>query len=468
MFFVLLIIGIVVLVVTAVRRGPRAAAASAFALAVALPCWTYLEVGAVRIDVRTALALAGLVCVVLHQRSTFRLRPLLADFLVVGLVCTILVSEATSGIVTITVVAEIMLQWLVPYALGRVVFSRLDDVDYLTASIVPVCVVLAAWAVIESITRMNPVGVVLGHVGSLQSMNDLRWGLRRAEGPLTHPIFFGLHLVLLFPFALAAVRKARDEGGPAWHRKLPWIIAAGAFCTMSRGPQLGILITLAAATAVLVPRWRSLVVAPLLLAVVIGFTAGDMVLDLLHRWSGEKPMLIEVDGETVTYTGTLHRLLQVRVYAEAVEHAGWLGYGSLPLRAGQNTVPYVEEHLRQMFSSIDNHYLQFVLQCGYLGLGLFLLLCATTITYAWQAAARSDGATRVLAAGLGGALFALTLLMSSVWLASDYRFMLLAVMGATGGLKLCVQRATSQPATSPAPGSLALQLSPGYRTVAPA
>lgn len=463
MFFVLLTIGIFVLAVTAVRRGPRAAAATAFALAVTLPCWIYLEVGAVRIDVRTALALAGIVCVGVHPCKALRPRLLLADALVVALVGTIIASEALSGIVTLTVVAEIVLQWLVPYALGRLVFSEPVDADHLIAVLVPVCLVLAGWAVVESVTRMNPVGVLLGHVGSLQSMNDLRWGLRRAEGPLTHPIFFGLHLVLLFPFALAAARQARD-GGPAWHRKLPWIVAAGAFCTMSRGPQLGILITLAVATAVLVPRWRSLIMAPLVLAVVVGFTAGDLVLDLLHRWSGEKPMLIELDGETVAYTGTLHRLLQLRVYAEAVEHAGWLGYGSLPLRAAANTVPYVAEHLRQMFSSIDNHYLQFVLQCGYLGLGLFLLLCATTIGYAWQAAAQSEGATRVLAAGLGGALVALTLLMVSVWLASDYRFLLLAVMGSAGGLKLCVPRRAPTGRITPAPNTIELRLSPGYRT----
>lgn len=467
MFFVLLSVGIIVLAVTAVRRGPRAGADAAFALAVALPCWTYLEVGAVRIDVRTALATAGIACIAFHPRSTLRPRLLWIDFLVVGLIGTIIASEATSGIVTITVVAEILLQWLVPYALGRIVFGEPDDVDRLTAALVPVCLVLAGWAVVESVTRTNPVGVLLGHVGSSQSMYDLRWGLRRAEGPLTHPIFFGLHLVLLFPFALAAARKARDDGGPAWHRKLPWIVAAGAFCTMSRGPQLGILITLACAAAVLAPRWRSLIVAPLVLAAVIGFAAGDLVLDLLHRWSGEQPMLIEIDGETVAYTGTLHRLLQLRVYAEAVEHAGLLGYGSLPLRAGQNTVPYVAEHLRQMFSSIDNHYLQFVLQCGWLGLGLFLSLCATSIAYARQAAARSEGATRVLAAGLSGTLVALTLLMSSVWLASDYRFLLLAAMGSAGALQLGVTRRTSTTATPP-PYPLGLQLSPGYRAIVPA
>jgi O-antigen ligase len=116
-----------------------------------------------------------------------------------------------------------------------------------------------------------------------------------------------------------------------------------------------------------------------------------------------------------------------------------------------------------MFSSIDNHYLMFVLQCGFLGLGLFLALCATTTVYAWSAAARADGATRRLAAVMAGSLFALTLLMTSVWLPSDYRFVLLAMMGAAGGLRLiCVAR-RSEVASPLRSSSFPLQLSPGHR-----
>jgi hypothetical protein len=232
---------------------------------------------------------------------------------------------------------------------------------------------------------------------------------------------------------------------------------------MSRGPQLGIVMTLAAATAVLAPRWRWWIVAPLALSAVVSYAASDVVLDLLQRWSHETPSTLLIDGEPVKYTGTTHRLLQVRVYAEAVAHAGCLGYGSIALRAGQTTIPHVDAELRQMFSSIDNHYLQFALQCGYLGLGLFVGLCATTIVYAWRAAARCDGASRVLAAALGGALLSVTLLMSSVWLASDFRFLLLAAMGMAGGLHLSNRRNPSALVQAAPQRAFELRLSPGHR-----
>lgn len=461
MFFVLLILGSAFIGTTAARKGPRAAAAVAFALAVLLPCFTYATVGAVNIDVRTALALVGIGCVVLHPQSELRPKFLLADALVIGLVASIIATESMTGAATLTVAFDIAIGWLVPYWLGRIVLRDADDVDRLIDAVAPICFALAAWAAVESILRVNPIAALFGHVGSSQSMYDLRWGLRRAEGPLTHPIFFGLQLVLLFPFALAAARKAR-EVGPMWRRRLPWIVAAGAFFTMSRGPQLGILMTLAATTALLVPRWRAWIVAPIVLVALIGFTAGDLVLDLLHRWSGETPTTLLIDGEPVKYTGTTHRLLQVRVYAEAVANAGWLGYGSTALRAGQSTIPYVDDDLRQMFSSIDNHYLQFALQCGFLGIGLFVGLCATSISYAWRAAAHSDGAPRVLAAAVGGALLSVTLLVSSVWLASDFRFPLLAVMGLAGGLCL-VYRSAGSTAVEPVPTqSFAFRLSPGH------
>jgi O-antigen ligase len=221
--------------------------------------------------------------------------------------------------------------------------------------------------------------------------------------------------------------------------------------------------TLVATAAVLVPRWRTMIVAPVVLLLAVGLAAGDQVVDFLQRWSGETPSTILIDGEPVRYTGTTHRLLQVRVYAEAVAHAGWLGYGSTALDAQQTTIPYVDEELRQMFSSIDNHFLQFTLQCGFLGIGLFVVLCGASIAYAWQAVKGCDGVSKMLSAAVGGALLSVTLLVSSVWLATDFRFLLLSIMGLAGGLKL-LYVGNAPPVAAPVPfRSPNLRLSPGYR-----
>lgn len=462
MFIILLLLGTTYLVTTAALRGPRAAATSAFVLSLALPCWVYFESGALRIDIRTALALVGLGCVLLHPLSQFSFRPIIADLLLATLVVVQIVSDCLTTDVTPAVAVDIAIQWFVPYALGRIAVRSADDVRRLMPGMVVVCLALSLWSAVESITRINPIGSLVGHVGSIQGMQDLRWGLRRAEGPLTHPIFFGLLLVMLLPFAMQAARMARNGTGPRWWTWTPWCIAGGTLFSMSRGPQMGIGITLLTMFVVLSSRWRAAVLLPVTLFVALGLTAGHAILDVFHSWSGETDhRLILMKGELVPYTGTTHRLLQVEVYADAVAEAGWLGFGSAPLRAGETKIPHVEEHLRQMFSSIDNHYLQFALQVGYLGLGTFVLFCFFGMAYAASCTNVEQGEFRLLFAGITGSLVALTLLMASVWLAGDYRFALLALVGFAGGAKLSLRQTTTEIAAPP-PTVPALRLSPGH------
>jgi hypothetical protein len=473
MFFVLLLIAAGFVVTTAMKQGPRPAIALAFALSLALPCWAYREIGAIRLDVRTAIALVGIGCVLLHPRTALGWRPLAADFVVLALIVSQFCSEALTSVATLTVAADIVVQWLVPYIFGRIVWTSDADGREILPRVAVVCVVLGVWSVVESLARVNPLGMLFGHVGSLQSMYDLRWGLRRAEGPLTHPIFFGLLFVLLLPFALAARKRALDGDGPNWWRWTPWVVAGGAFFTMSRGPQMGILLAAATAVAWLVPRWRAAIVAPMAIGLVCAVSMSSLLVDLLQHWAGEEVrMNILIRGEQVAYTGTMHRLLQLEVYREAVANAGWLGYGTVALRAEGTKIPHIEEHLRQMFASIDNHYLQFVLQSGFLGLGLFLTLCLLGVGYAASGIAGARPEQRWLAAGMSGSLLALTLLMFSVWLGGDYRFVLFTMFGIAGGLRLSRRRQAATtplvssvtiPATAAIDGPLvALRPSPGY------
>src|SRR6516164_195703 len=75
-----------------------------------------------------------------------------------------------------------------------------------------------------------------------------RMGLKRAFGPETHPIYLGLTFVLLLPWALEAARRARAPGGQGWWQALPWLVGGGVVATVSRGPALAGLLTVAAGT----------------------------------------------------------------------------------------------------------------------------------------------------------------------------------------------------------------------------
>jgi len=468
MFFVVLAIAIVVVLRAAVLGGPRATACIGLATIMLAPTWMYREFGAIRLDLRTAVALAIVAGVALHPQTTWRIRLIFADFVAMALVVTQCVSEdLTNPATTAPVFIDIGLQWLLPYVVGRLAWRSYGDAPTLLGPMAAACVVLSVWAAAESILRFNPLGTLLGHAGSLQGMGDLRWGLRRAEGPLTHPIFFGLQLVLMLPFALAAARRSRLGEGPEWWRYVPWITAGGVLFTMSRGPQLGVAVVLLTMIVLVQPHRRAIVLVPVFAAAVFVASAGSWMVDFLHSWSGEEArMTVLIRGEPYAYTGTTHRLLQLRVYEEAVAHAGWFGYGSIGLRAGETKIPYVEDHLRQMFNSIDNHYLQFVLQSGFVGLSLFVLLCLIGIGYAARATFDSANPTAWLSAATAGGLLALTLLMASVWLASDFRMVLLVVVGLAGGMQASRTAESSGEASEPSFVRAALSLSPGHRIAA--
>ncbi|MBL9094431.1 MAG: hypothetical protein JNL96_24630 [Planctomycetaceae bacterium] len=464
MFIAVFILCALVIVGAAVARGPREAAALALATSMLVPNWLLRELGATLIDMRIACALLAVGCVALHPQTRWKLRPNLADFLVVALVVSQIVTELSTSEPFATALIDIAVQWLAPYALGRLAWRSFADGERLLPLLAGCCLVLGAWSAFESITRINPVQIALGYAGSLQGLTDIRWGMKRADGPLMHPIFFGLQMVVLYPFALAASRRAREGLGPKWWRFAPWAAAAGAFFTMSRGPQIGIAATLLTTTAILSPRLRWPILVPAILAAGLLWSGRDAVIDLLHHWSGERPTTaIEIRGEWVPYSGTTHRILQVRVYEEALAHAGWSGYGTAALVGTTQKIPYVEEHLRQMFASIDNHYLQFTLLYGYAGLALFLGLCLLGAWYASTLLRSDDGGFRALGAATFGALVVLTVLFGTVWLAADIRFPLMALVGAAGGMAASRKPADEPSAwTKSVPRLAPLRLVPGH------
>ena len=436
MFISLFIIGAAAIIAAALMRGPRSAIVAGLVASLLIPVWLVVVVGAIVIDLRIAFALAGIACVVMRQKKLSYF-PLASDFVVVLLIGIQMASELLSSSPTMTMFADTALQWLVPYILGRTAWRSFEDGRRLLPAIVTTCAILSAWSVLESITRVNIVNTLLGHSGSLQGQFDLRWGMRRAEGPLSHPIFFGLQMVLLFPATLEAARRAKLGMGPKWWKWMPWVTAAGAFSSMSRGPQMGIGIVLITTVVILAPKWRLTILAPVAIGVAVVASTPNTFLDLLTKWSGEQStMTIDIDGEYYEYSGTTHRILQMKVFAKALQHADWFGYGSVGLRADAMTIPFVEDHLRKMFSSIDNHYLQFALQNGWAGIAAFLTLCFLGIYQAAAAAHDPRNPLPYLSAATAGAIVALTLILSTVWLPTDVRFVLLMVIGMAAGMRM--------------------------------
>lgn len=469
MFLLILSICLVALVATTVTRGSQAALALGVALVLCLPSWMYRDLGGLRLDIRQAVCFVLIACALFDPRAKLGGRIVLCDLLVLALALANLASEMLNDeLVTATMIVNFLAFWILPYTIGRLV--RLDA-EGLKQALPPIALgtaILAAFTVVESITRINVIHLITGHGGSLQAAQDIRWGLRRAEGTLTHPIFFGMALVMTLPWTIEAARWARQRLAPAWWRYLPWLTSAGAFFTMSRGPQMSVLGTLAVITWFRNRTWRPIITCVVVVLAGMATVGREQVIELLHAWSGEtNHQTIDIHGEIYEYSGTTHRMLQFMVFRDALEHTGWFGYGSLPLMAGRNRLPYVEEHLRQMFSSIDNHYIEYTLRAGFVGLGLFVALALTTLVYLAGPAWRTRGETSVFAATLLGVQLLVTINLAAVWFASDFAFVWLLNVGLASSLHSATLAARSAPTPRSTASVLPRFLSPGHPVWSP-
>ena len=416
------------------RAGPgRAVAAGWVPAAFLLPVWMIAGIGSANLDLRTAAALGVLAAfVVAPPASQLRFTP--PDALILMLLLVVAISQNAAGSLRPLTMPEIARKWLLPYLMGRLLLDSTSDIPAMLSGIARAIVGLTGYAMVECFTKINFINVALGKSYDLLEQGEgYRWGLKRAHVMFDHPIFFGMGLVLLLPWALEASRLAKLGKGPKWWRRLPLMMTAALFATVSRGPQIAAMATAGIYYFFRIPKLR----APLLIVAIGGGVGAvvfqEQIIDLLAVIAGEKggdeePIIIKIEGEEVEYTGTNHRVLLFRVYDEPIKRVGWFGYGTE--LAGVE----LEESIAQRFGSIDCHYLLFLLQHGYLGIGSFIILTLVILLDLGRIAIRHTLPEAGLAAGLFGALLAVAVLLMSVWFSPDFAGIWLFSAGLAGRL----------------------------------
>ncbi len=328
MFLAIAFAVVVLLLIVSLTGGLQMAMRFCLPIALLGPTWTYFELGAAHIDIR-AVALGFLIfAYLLKYGVSTRISFNWADLLVTLLLLSELTSLYLSKNFSPTSVPEVMLKWVGPYLFARLLILSNEDIRELVPYLLGSLLALVTLAGIECVTKTNPIHSILGHSGSLASTHGFRWDLRRAEGPMKHPIFFGMALMLLFPWALEARRLATERLGQNWWKIAPLVGALGPFFTMSRGPILGVLITLACIIFLRKPTLRlPMAILSLFCTGMLFFGIGNTIELLEATAEDTKGFPIEINGEEYTYTGTNHRLLQLKVYEKVLADAGWFGFG---------------------------------------------------------------------------------------------------------------------------------------------
>jgi len=404
-----------------------------FLVTLAIPGWFTVTFRSITLDAVTGMAVATVLVLLLRPFPGARSRWVLSDVLVCGIVLAGLVSDAVNRLLIPGTVFELIRSWVLPYLVGRVFLSSWDDMRRTLPVVAVLAAALSVYAIIESLSQTNVLAVATGKKWELlENSEGFRWGLKRAQAITNHPIYFGLLMALTLPWLLAAARQALRGDGPKWWVAIPAVAALGAFVTVSRSAQLAILIVFAADLFFRRPGYR---VPMLILAAALAmalFVFRTEALDLLGSYAGEQEVgrdKVRIYGVEYDYSGTRHRDLLVLAYDEAINQAGWIGYGTMVQDIPRD--PYMDVR----FQSIDNHYLLHYLRYGILGTVAFLAFAAAGAWNLGREALARDGPLSELAAGLFGAFVAVTLMVRGVAFSADFGATWLFVAGLAASMR---------------------------------
>ena len=434
--FYLFSLGILVyMILVASREGGGAALRKSFILVALLgPTWMTYNLRSIRLDfriVQAVLAIAILLAFPPKRPLVFRLS--LTDVLVLARFFSLCISQYLSGALAPLTAFDIAGTWLSTYVVGRVFVQSPEDLKELGRVAAGMLAVVCVLALVEALSKMNPVNTLLGkRFGILESGEGYRWGMKRAQGNVSHPIYNGFQLILFLPFALQLVREGWQWESKRWLALLsPLFLGITIFVTVSRGAQLGYCIAAGFAVFLLKPRLRIPLVIIAVSSAVFLYSVKDVLVEQLGKMAGEnteEARIIMIDGEEVEYTGTKHRLLLLQVYRGPLEQAGLFGWG------GALSGVQIDPELAQRFGSIDSHYVLFYLQYGRIGSYLFVAIMLTVIfNMTWVA--WNPSAWQPWAAGIAAAFVSIGISMSSVWFAPDYAAIWLFVAGLAGNVK---------------------------------
>ncbi len=400
-------------------KGPRTAAWIGWAIALVLaPAWMIKWVGPLSLDPRMSAAMVG-IFLIATSGVPLKFRINLMDLFFVGFFFTVIASQQSNNDLTAGTICVFVRRWVFPYAIGRILLSTRGDLEKLTPILAKFLLICSCMAIVEAITQRNWMNFALGKSFYIldQTSEGFRWGIKRAHGCTEHPIYFGLMLVMLFPFAIEAGRSAFRKAMPRWLLLSPLLTFAAIVVTVSRGAQIASVICLAIQFFFRSPKLRVLLI---ILAIGLGLgkdVVQDKAMEVLSKAAGEKEddeTWVLINGKEYLYTGTRHRMLLFTAYEQGIENTGMLGYGT-----ALKDVP-VYEDARLRFNSIDCHYLVLLLQHGWCGIFVFCGMLGVSIVYSGLAAWRKTEWCAPVCGAMCGAMIAVGVLMFSVFFHPHY------------------------------------------------
>ena len=368
-----------------IRKGPNAALGASIVLSFVFPVWLEISVAGVPISIRTAAAILGLLAFLCPPHRMKILSPLtLLDFCI-GFMCVAhVISDSFADALTPSLPFRAYGEWVLPYAAGRFAIRDRKDLQWIAPWVAGLLLFLGVMSCFESLTRINVFEYAFGDrpVG-LADRRAVRFGFKRAFGPTTHPLFFGMMIVVLMPWLVCLWQSFQSKRARILTLASGVIAFAGTIFTMSRTPVLTVLATIAVTASLRIKVVRWLLGLSLMLTVV-GFVAFPYeITDEVSRWSGggDKKRLVEIDGKAVVSSSSRTRLQVFAIYLRPMIKAGPFGFGSAATSEFPLSIPSMQGTYKSsmLFEAVDNAYVLLILRFGWVGGICLALLFLTAI-----------------------------------------------------------------------------------------
>lgn len=235
------------------RAAPRVALVSWTVVLFFAPIWVGFSVS----HFYSAIALVTLICIASASTRGLRFSRVDAALL---LFAALITGSFLLGGVTLGHLLIALLDWLVPYAFGRVILARIG-IEFITVTIAVVTVAAAALALVEFATHVNIFVLVHWHNSGYIQWSPLqtRGGFLRAEGAFGHSIALGAALAIGSVFILSCRWKLGVRIAALA------IVGGATVVTFSRigllSFALGMVLSIAFLTGLLTLRARAVIAA---------------------------------------------------------------------------------------------------------------------------------------------------------------------------------------------------------------
>ncbi len=420
-----------------ISRGPAKALGVAIVLSLVCPTWIEADFAGMPFNVRTTIACVTMLVYAFHPKGKIVTPLTWLDFPIAILYVLQITSDSYNSGFSPYFSPLAYGEWALPYVAGRYAVRNYEDLRFLAPWVLGILAFLGIAAIFEAVSGVNPFEVVFGNRPEELAPRDAeRFGLKRAFGPLTHPIYFGMFQVVLMPWLFCLWQKGESFQIRLLATMGALLALAGTVCTISRTPVMTCILSAGLLTVI---RYRFLRWPfALSCAVAVGgfLMYPDKVIDTISDWTGrsERSRLIEVDGKAVVTSSTRTRLVLFKTYSNAMIKGGLTGYGSKAVSTFPPQIPYMQgKSAISEIKAVDNAYILLTLRFGWLGGASLLLLFMTSfITAAMIYSGRSDSLFVAAVASVLVCIATFSLLL--VWFSSDFSLPILWTFGVLSGL----------------------------------